>query len=263
MKFVFLKSGDSLELAVNPAKIISVWFEHLFSSEANLKYSLRNSTQELKIKNNIQKLNDLIFLLNHRLKITIPENTVFFDQCRELDQDWLNRCHKIWAMLTHAYRNIINGDTDPYPNEWHQINHLIHEIENTYFSHFYNTELPILPLEKHVPIRPEDGTYYQTDLFIHYGNLGRHQYNQWLVGTDLDEETSNYRTISYDIEYRYFLENAPVPAPAEYIEWCKQRNIEFLPPWIPIGNFKKYSRHEVKKMFYKNLSDSSDVGFEL
>jgi len=263
MKFVFLKSGDSLELELNPAKIITVWFDHLFESDANLKYLLHNSNQELSIEHNIKQLNSLIELMNYRLKMTIPENKTFFDNCDELDQDWLNRCHKIWAKLTHTYKNIINGDKNPFPSEWHQINQLIHDLENRYLSNFYNTVLPILPPEKHVPIEPKDGMYYQTDLLIHYGNLGRHQYNQWLVGTDLDDETNNYNRISYNIEYRYFLENVPVTAPAEYIQWCKQRNIKILPPWLPIGNFTKYNRHEVKKLFYKNLSISPNVGFEL
>lgn len=263
MKFVFLESGDSLKLEVNPAKIITVWFDHLFESGANLKYSLNNSNQELSVEHNIKQLNSLIELMNYRLKMTIPENTTFFDNCYELDQDWLNQCHKIWARLTHVYKDIITGDENPYPPEWHQINHLIHDLENRYLSNFYNTMLPILPPAKHVPICPEDGTYYQTDLLIHYGNLGRHQYNQWLVGTDLDDETNNYNAIPYNIEYRYFLENAPVTAPVEYIQWCKQRNIEILPPWLPIGNFTKYNRHEVKKLFYKNLLMSPNVGFEL
>lgn len=263
MKFVFLKSGDSLDLAVNPAKIVSVWFDHLFSSGANLKYSLSDSNQELKMKDNIQRLNDHIFLLNYRLKMTIPENTIFFDQCHELDQNWLNRCHKIWANLTHVYKDIINSDNEPYPPEWHRINSLIHDIENTYFSNFYNIALPELPHEKHVSMRSEDFEYYQTDLLIHYGNLGRHQYNQWSAGTDLDDETNNYKTIPYNIEYRYFLENPPVSAPPEYINWCNARNIEVLPPWLPLGKFKKYDRHEVKKLFYKNLSECPDVGFEL
>jgi hypothetical protein len=263
MKFVFLESGDSLELKVNPAKIITVWFDHLFSSGANLKYSLNDTRQELSIEDNIKQLNSLIELMNYRLKMTIPENTIFFDNCYELDQNWLNRCHKIWARLTHIYKDIINGEEHRYPLEWHQINHLIHDLENRYLSNFYNTIIPILPPEKHVLIEPEDGTYYQTDLLLHYGNLGRHQYNQWLAGTDLDDETNNYNAVSYNIEYRYFLENPPVPAPTEYISWCIERNVKILPPWIPIGNFTKYDRHEVRKLFYKNLLKSPDVGFEL
>ena len=101
MKFVFLKSGDSLDLEVNSAKIVSVWFDHLFSSDANLKYSLSTANQELKIKDNIQRLNDHIFLLNYRLKMTIPENTLFFDHCHDLDQNWLNKFKKMNWFIFH------------------------------------------------------------------------------------------------------------------------------------------------------------------
>ena len=262
MKFIFLKSGDSLELNVSRAPIIESWFEYLFANNLNLAYS-SNYDYSADIEEHLASLPAIIDDANKFILGCAPENTLLFEPCDELNQTWLNETHKLWAMLTDKYKNNIF----PAPPEWHKVNSIIHRIEGYYCANFKNIQDSLLPEKFHKKIRPEDCEYTQMDLMLSFKNLGRHQQNQWLSGSDIDEETNNYKAISLDFEYRYFLETGPItqpaPPPIEYQQWCNKRNIPVLAPWIPIGKFSKYDRNEIKKIFHKNLKDSKDIGFEL
>jgi hypothetical protein len=45
------------------------------------------------------------------------------------------------------------------------------------------------------------------------------------------------------------------------VDWCKKNNLQVLPPWIVLGNFKK-NRWEVRQLMHQNLSQGLEVGFE-
>lgn len=262
MKFVFLKSGDYIELELNPATVITHWFEYLFEQKANSKIisTINNSN---KISKDLIDLNNTLANMNRLLAERIPENNVFFKQNNSINQQWLNTTHKQWAMLTDTYPHHINPGTNPFPYEWHRVNHLIHGIETAYFSQFVNEQIQFLP-NNLVSIVPSDYTFQGNGLILSYDNLGRHQYNQWAAGTTPDDETNNYKKVSFNFEYRYSLQpNTTVNLPpVDYVSWCNEHNLAVIAPFISIGNFIKYSRHEVNEIFYRNLLESNNVGFE-
>lgn len=261
MKFVFLQSGDSIEFKSNPAKVVEHWFEYMFDQQANSSICSSGSDSP-NIQRLIARLNSSISKMNLLLKERIPSNNIFFEYCTTLDQPRLNETHKQWAMLTAKYSNQINPDDYPFPREWHDINHLIHQIEGRYSSYFYNKKIISLPDQFVTNIQPEDYTYHKQGLMLSYCNLGRHQYNQWSAGTIPDEETNNFKVISYNFEYQCYLQPAVDLPPPEYVDWCKTHKLNVVPPEISLGDFVNYDRHEIKKIFYRNLLVSNDMGFE-
>lgn len=266
MKFIFLKTGDYLELEPNKSSIASAWFDYVFSKNMNMSYFAKGTDHVSRTDQIILKLNEAVDLVN---KFSIEKNLPFimFDKINGLDQNWMNLAHKKWVKYTHVLKHIVNGDEtrQHYPcfaTAWQDINMYIHALENYYSIYFTNTKGAYL--EKiNVKIRPEDCEYSQHDLILSFQDLGRHQFDQWQTGSAVDEETSNYKRISARFDYIFhpqLIKGLP-PNPA-YVEWCGKNNLQVLPPWIILGNFKK-SRWEVKQLMHQNLSQGLEVGFEL
>jgi hypothetical protein len=263
MKFVFLESGDSLEFKPNPAKIITSWFNYQFDSGGAV-FIVADSKLEL-IETHIRELNRCIDLGNEFIA-DITEEKFKIKNSLDFDQTWLTQCHKDWAFITDKYKNQIF----PAPQYWHDINHLIHKLEAPYSINFkinHQTQ-DILPEKYIVPVEPGDGEYTNNGLVLSYYNLGRPQYEQWLLNSDIDNETNNYQSIPLRFEYHCSMptgpsENIGSSAPPEYIKWCTDRNIPVIAPSIPLGKFINLDKYEIRKIMHRNLLKGPSVGFEL
>jgi hypothetical protein len=263
MKFVFLESGDSLEFTPNPAKIITSWFNYQFDSGGAV-FNVIDSKTEL-IETCINELNRCIDLSNNFIE-GISKEKLKIKKSLDYDQIWLTQCHKDWAFLTDKYKNQIF----PAPEYWHNINHLIHNLEAPYSVNFKinHPEQDQLPEEYIFPIKPEDGIYTTSGLVLSYYNLGRPQYEQWLLNSDIDHETNNYQIIPLRFEYHCSMPTGPAgnigsTAPAEYLQWCAKRNIPPLAPFIPLGEFTNTNKYEVRKIMHRNLISGTSMSFEL
>lgn len=265
MKLVFYKSGDYLEFEHKNTKFGNEWFDFLFDKEVNTKY--RGERQGWHVSSTEERLdliNTYITDINKFLKIVAPDNTVLFENNNSLNQAWMNSTHKKWVMLTDRYKNQIYDIPWELKNAWSEINNIVHYLEQGYKHSFYNTLLPQIPVGM-LTVTKEDCEFTQRDIVLNYDNLGRHQHNQWEVGTEIDEETNNYNTISTSFTYTYYqtdaaLKNFAAP-PVDYIEWCKHRNVEVLAPWVVLGRFKS-STYDVREFMHKNLKEGIEVGFE-
>jgi len=265
MKFIFLKSGDYLELEPNNTPIATAWFTSIFSRKMNMSYFAKGSHCVEHRNQVIKELNKSIAVVNQfATSMNLPQ--IIFDKINGLDQSWCNAAHKKWVRYTEELKYIVNGDDSQryYPHfvkAWGDINNYIHDLEGYYSLYFTNTKGATLDDVK-VDIRPEDCEYSMHDLILRFDNLGKHQHDQWATNSEIDEETSNYKTISARFEYTY---NPVVPrgmlAIPEYADWCKKNNLQVLPPWIILGNFKK-NRWEVKQLLHQNLSQGLEVGFD-
>ena len=266
MKFIFLKTGDYLELEPNKSSIASAWFDYVFSKNMNMSYFAKGNAHVSRTDQIILKLNEAVDLVN---KFSIEKNLpcIMFDKINGLDQNWMNLAHKKWVKYTHELKDIVNGDEtiQHYPwfvTAWQDINMYIHALENYYSIYFTNTKGAYLE-EINVEIHPEDCEYTQRDLVLRFDDLGKHQFDQWITGSAVDEETSNYKTISARFEYTFHPQLVRgLPANPNYIDWCRENNLTVMPPWIILGSFKK-DRWKVKEIMHRNLSQGLEVGFEL
>jgi hypothetical protein len=262
MKLIFLDSGDTLEFTPHPSNITKLWFEFIFKTGINSDFVSQHSSAEI-AEEHIKKLNEYIDAGNE-LIADETYNDLRFDHCTELDQEWLNKTHKLWAYLTDRYKNEIY----PAPDYWHGINQKIHALEGWYSAKFRNTKKASLPKMYSGIMTPGDGVYTHSDLVLSYNNLGRPQYEQWLLGSDIDNETNNYDSVSLTVEYHCSMNTGPKSnigstAPAEYIQWCNERNIPVIAPIVSLGNFTNYDKFEVKKIMQRNLITNPKMGFEL
>ena len=263
MKFIFLKSGDSLEFKPNPAKIITSWFNYQFDSGGAV-FDVADSKTEL-IETYIAKLNRYIDLSNEVIE-GIAEEKLKIKKSADFDQAWLSQCHKDWVFLTGKY----GEEIFPAPQYWHDVNDLIHELEQPYSVNFKINDQAqdTLPAGYMVPITPEDGIYTYSRLMLSYYNLGRPQYEQWLLNSDIDCETNNYRTIPLRFEYHCSIPTGPAGnigsgVPPEYVKWCADRNIPVMAPFISLGEFTDIDKYEIRKIMHRNLINESSMRFEL
>ena len=265
MKFIFLKSGDYLELEPNNTPIANAWFTSIFSKKMNMSYFAKGPHCIENFNQVINELNNAVDIVNQfALSKNLPQ--IMFDKIKGIDQSWLNSTHKQWVKYTDELKDIVNGDdttaNDPqFVQAWGDINSHIHRLEGYYSLYFTNTKGAILD-DIDIDILPEHCEYSQHDLILSFDNLGKHQHAQWVTNSKVDEETSNYKTISARFEYT-FNPAAPkgLPPIPDYVDWCKKNNLKVLPPWAILGNFKK-NRWDVKHLIHQNLSQGLEVGFE-
>lgn len=261
MKLIFVDTGDYIDFVPENNRFVDLWFENIFDRKINEYEIFFSSAAD--IQNWISQLNIALNESNTYANSRIRNFEFNFRNLEDLDQEILNYNHKQWVAATEKYLNELHSR----PECWSNVNHLIHRIERNYSALFWNkhSDKPF-DVEYTKYLKPEHCSYESKDLVIHYTNLGRHQYQQWLTGSKLDDETNNYKTVSMNFEYQYNLDCIPSsinsPAPVEYVKWCHDNNIEILPPWIQIGKFLKYDRHEVKKIMHRNFICNKSVRFE-
>lgn len=261
MKLVFLDTGDYLDFEPENNIFIEKWFEEIFERGIN-EYQVFSTSYE-NIEKTRMMLNDAIEKSNKYASSKIKNFPPFLQELSGLDQDELNDAHKRWVSITESYINELN----PQPDFWMQVNDYIHMMERYYFAFFSNSKGWLEMSENNSKyLKPDYCQYDQHDLVIQFNNLGRHQYNQWLTNSKVDEETNNYNIISMNFEYHFNLDVNPkveeTPPHPAYVKWCSEQGIEVVPPWIPIGKFKKYHRNEVRKLFHKNLKNNKRFGFK-
>jgi hypothetical protein len=264
MKFVFLKSGDFLEFKTKKTKFSDGWFNFLFEKNIAQEFSGEHFRQ---ISNNTERklsdLNNHIDTVNNFLRIQLP-GVAHFSKSYNLNQQWLNAAHRQWVYMTARYKNEIFDIPASTRNAWMQINNLIHELEMNYRHEFNNNVVSEIPETENLKVEKEDCEFVQHDLVLSFRNLGRHQYNQWQVGYDsINEETSNYNTISTSFSFYHSIDNYRHAAPSEYVKWCEKQNIEVLAPWVVLGTFDIKNPWEVKEIMHRNLKDDSHIGFAI
>ena len=172
MKLVFYTTGDHLEFAPKNTKFVNEWFDFLFDKQLNSKYQgEQNSWHVNSTEERLTAINKHIDDVNDFLKISLPTNTIMFENNDTLNQPWLNSTHKKWVVLTDLYKNEIYDIPWELKNSWSEINNLIHFLELGYTNTFYNTLLSHIPKGINLKVAKEDGDYTQRDLVSGNGDF--------------------------------------------------------------------------------------------
>jgi len=85
MKFIFLKSGDYLELEPNNTPIADAWFTSIFSRKMNMSYFAKGPYCIEQRNQIIKELNSSIAIVNQfAVSKNLPQ--IIFDKIKGLDQ---------------------------------------------------------------------------------------------------------------------------------------------------------------------------------
>ena len=248
MNLIWSQTGDSLELdLVNPI-VIDHWVEQLNRAQKNQFTCINAAIIDT------QSLSDALIEVNKILE-KIRLYPLMDTNSDWLDQNNLNILHKRWVKLQHKYKDIVNL-ISKFPNnvikQFHDVNKLIHKIENdiniSYINDQNNTwQTPNI-------FGPDVSTFGIWHAEIHYQNLGRSTFEKWknYDNNIIDSDTNNFTHIGGLVHFNITRPMLLSP-PINYIEYCQQHNISPYGNKLPLGNFK-ISITELRHIFKKNVN---------
>jgi hypothetical protein len=172
-----------------------------------------------------------------------------------LDQSNLNILHERWVKLQYNHKNIVNlilKFPNDIINQFHNVNILIHKIENSVKIDYSNDQLTAWQTPN--IFGPEISTFGTWQAEIHYQNLGRSNYEKWKNYDNnlVDTDTNNFTHIGGLINFNITHPITQLP-PTNYVEYCQQHNISPYGNKLPLGNFK-ISITELRHIFKKNVN---------
>jgi hypothetical protein len=194
------------------------------------------------------------------------------DTVAGVDIKYLEYVHEHWADYTSRFKKIqAQGNTqDPFEKQmvvmdmrlqqagfsgFHEINHCVHLVEHMHmqmFSHFFIANT----LQYDYQVQAEDTVFYPSQLNIPYHNIGRPQYEKWLLsGSVTNTEIENFTNIPNAIEL-HMMSNKLVKncqPEQEYVDACNSAGVDVWGNYLPLGNLKDnyfYSGYKIFNAFF-------------
>lgn len=215
---------------------------------------LKDFHADTNLSNNQQLIDTLIDHLNivnellTKLKIkNIPlEHDYYNQQC-------LNATHKQWIKLI---RNIPKIDELIYKldpdtcKKFHDINNLIHKIENNFHFRLVTTEY--WKVENKF-VNHKWGSNDYCNISLPYNDFGKSSYDKWLNNDDdpNDFELSNHKTVSgrinISLNYPYTCKYSN-----SYVQYCSKHNIEPVPKNLPLANIDSMQNLAIARQIMEN-----------
>ena len=250
MKLVWESTGDTLAIAVENLSLVEYWVNQINISKKNSfelissSFPLDEVTRDL--SNNVKSINEILkkFNLNY-----LGSHEVDF-----LNQDNLNLIHSQWVKLQQDYNilSVLSKFGGGVIQKFHDINKLIHQIENSSFINYINDSSTTWQVIN--PFGAEILQFGTWQVELHYQNLGRSTYEKWFNFDNnlIDTDTNNFTHIGGEVRFhigRPFRSSAPL----EYINFCSTKNIKPYGSKLPIGNFKEPIT-VLRHLFNRNVS---------
>jgi hypothetical protein len=258
MKLVWSQTGDSLDLDLDNPVVAEYWVDQLTRDQKN-----QFVCTEVNIPNT-QELVDALTAVNAVLE-KIKLDPLMDPACDWINQDNLNILHERWVKIQYKHKNIVNL-ISKFPNnvieQFHNVNLLIHKIENPIKASYINDQR--VTWQTPNIFGPEIAKFGVWQAEIHYQNLGRSNYEKWknYDSNLIDTDTNNFTHIGGLV---YFNIGHPVlqSPPANYVEYCQQHNISPYGNKLPLGNFK-ISITDLRHIFNKNVNiKNNTITFEV
>jgi len=260
MKFIWTKTGDSLDVSTTNPELVEHWLGKLPSNRFTIK-------QDHFPYDSIDRLKESLPEVNAELKKRF--NMDIFDYGEfKLEQGFLNRVHRDWATVQMEHLNLPNilhkmgGDL---LSKFYDINDCFHHIEHR--SHVKYEEchsggdfknlIPGLP-------NPERFLQHGTShLRLEYWGLGRSDWESWLNHDDI-AHIDNFTALPYTFDVM-LRKPYTAPYPADYIKWMEQKGKTPSGSYLPIGNFSGYedSVGDLYEIFVKNNKVEQSVELTL
>ena len=203
------------------------------------------------INQKLQNINGTLLKLKIQ-QLDVP--TSFYNQFE------LNKLHKDWISVLHAYpkiENLLYKIDAALFDDFHSINRLIHQLE-TSFSY---TLRSLTPWREPNPFYAQLITPGVYNLALTYPDHGRNSYEKWVNFEEdpNDEELSQWKNIGsiltinlvrpYQIEY-----------PPAYLKYCEKHNVTPSYMYLPLGNLADIynTLGTVREIMNRNLKQADN-----
>ena len=226
----------------------ALWYVDNSKSSENLYYTGAPPAIDnliLELKTNIDAIN--IYLRKFKFPV-IP----FFDDM--YDQHNLNLLHKLWISIVRKEPRIDRLLYEISPalfQKFHDINLLVHEIEESFTYRLRNSSNRIENKFKHLV--PANGLY---NVSIKYSDWGKSSWDKFINGVDdpNDFELSNWETIQSEITIN-LCKPYKFEYPPEYLTYCSEHNITPTVNKWPLGNLVDYKKQmaRARNIMNKNV----------
>lgn len=244
------------EFELYNTNFVDVWYNWLFSDSAQVKLtidkgSLVNAQQRLlDATNDISDLLDIVNNISVELNLS---NKYVYDITNTYDFDFLQKTHEQWAQITkeaneehlpvydpetYQVYQLIQNKLKAHNRDYNDINDAVHRIEFIYRIFYLNGNYIQKQISDSVSlykITPEDTSFTRDVVSLPFYDIGRPQYEKYLVGGFVDHiEISNYQNIINRIE----MTTRPTTDPVDpnFILECERLNV---PHWGPYVNIAK------------------------
>ena len=245
-KLRWTATDDAIELSVIDHRVYDYFVGHINAKSIN-KYSV----SDLDIASLSCALSDHFGTVRtlFQEKLHIDAFDFDFDPGQ---QQHLNHLHQQWAKLHQRYPSITKLVDRHRPGAMHQINKLIHRLEQSYQNFTMVNEQPTWCMPN--PFGTDVLQHGWFNLGIDYNNLGRSSFDKWLVDDQtLDTDLNNFEEFYTTLRVRV-VPATTVLLPKPYQNWCKQHQIPCVGSQVPLANFDNVEQNMLKyrQMFYKN-----------
>lgn len=265
LSVVFNNTGDQIDFDVTLPDVAEFYVNWLDETGTN-EFFDRPHLSKFKTHNRmlvVKHYDEMTTLLKERFGVTcfddIDMTTEYFDQ------DKLNKIHYCFVKsLATVEPNIISELTEPGQLEkFRSLNQGVHYAEKHWRLRLSNRSLQppdfIQPIKN--PFERDLTTFDVGNLSLEYGGLGRQTFNKWENDDENidDIDTHNFEEFYGQIAMNLFKPRT-MPAPPEYVEYCKQHGMVPYGTHINIANVKDLVERSgmYRDILYNNIHQNNN-----
>lgn len=256
-KLIWENTGDEILFDPVYPDLFEYYVDQLNQLAVN-KFSCDLSKFDQSMVDNLKSNLKTVFPITKKIPLEITE----WDG-DALDQDYLNKLHREWVKTGQKYPALplllrqLKLDKD-----YRQINSNLHIVENSFYYEFVNYHDD--PLHINNIFGTDILSFNKANLVIGFDNLGRSSWNKFIAFDDNihDIDTNDHRMLSGLVELS-LARSLERTAPANYVKWCQEKNVEIVGENICLGNIVDLEKNltSLRKILIRNVHEQSNRFF--